>query len=284
MSPSANYQYILPDYNSRVFGMFGGQQKYEESIERLIEFAQIEPDSKVLELCCGTGIATKYIMRYSSNILGVELNPKLVTQARTHLPSYISILTQNGLNSGIKHKNKYDLILCVNGFHYFNPAEFYDLTSGLLAPEGKVVFNVKLGEYERNKPIHYQAYTAYFDALKELFTNYGLHLPSISGLSDRGFINSKFTEESFGDIIGDLYLNRKQINKVLIDNPEAKENYIGYWVQMIQELSLGFGFRPTKDNLYSVIKKHLSPLLEQEEVLAKAELFLEARSLRRAES
>ena len=66
------------DYETSVFGMFGGRDRYEQSIDVFVEFAQIPPWAYVLELCCGTGISTKYILNKVTNpghITAVELNP-----------------------------------------------------------------------------------------------------------------------------------------------------------------------------------------------------------------
>jgi SAM-dependent methyltransferase len=44
---------------------------------------------KVLDLCCGTGRATRFLARNGHQVLGLDLSPSMISQARRHCRSFI---------------------------------------------------------------------------------------------------------------------------------------------------------------------------------------------------
>ncbi len=270
------------NYNQRVFGMFGGKDKYEESIERLVDFAGISRTDQVLELCCGTGISTKYILHQTPHVVAVEPNEKRVAEAQRHLQGQVEILTMNALQLGEEHEQRYERVLCINGFHYFNPENFYSLTRRVTRLGGELVFNVKLHDHLGIRPLHYRAYEAYNAAIEEVYRL--IERKKRHGkVSDRGFLISDYKPEDFNDFLGKEKLFRilyKQINTVLYDTEEAKQNYWGYWVGILKDFFWhGHNYAVSIGVLEEIMQRHLRPLLEslpKEELLGKAELFVKA--------
>jgi ubiquinone/menaquinone biosynthesis C-methylase UbiE len=273
------------NYDQRVFGMFGGKAKYQESIARLVHFSDISGEGHTLELCCGTGISTKHILRRTPNVVAVELNENRVAEARKHLPAGVEVLTRNALQLGKEHEQKYNNVLCINGFHYFNYEEFYRLARRVILPKGHLVFNVKLHDHHGVRPLHYRAYGPYNEAVKEVYKlmNRDKQSKEYPGLSDGGFLDSDFREDDFNDFLGNDKLFRivqKQVNTILYDTEEAKQNYLNYWAGMVKEyFQYGHDFTVNDWNLGDIIRRNFSYLFEdvpKDELLGKAELFVKA--------
>jgi len=142
------------DYEKRVFDMFGGREKYEQGIGEFVKFAQLSRDEETLEICCGTGISTRFILPSVDRLVAVELNRKRMERARSQLPSSVRLLTAKAHHLDPTRDGQYDVIICVNGFYYFKPKEFYDIAARMLKPTGRLLFNVKIHDVQGIRPLH----------------------------------------------------------------------------------------------------------------------------------
>lgn len=276
--------YEAKNYDQTVFAMFGGRDKYEGAIEKLVAFADIQPSESVLELCCGTGISTKYIFQKTKEITAVELNPERMEEARWHLPREVRLIPNDARYLLPKYYGTYDLIICINGFHYFNPPEtFYDTANKMLKPEGRVVFNVKLNNYQGVRPLAERAGKVTGRAFAEILVRIGRINPAYRNvtdeLKDTGFIASEYTEESV-TVPPSLIITRKETNTVWYDSFNAKNIFYNHWYKILK--SFADQHHVHESVIQEAAEEFLSPLVfggEAREKLAKAELFIEARRM-----
>lgn len=273
------------DYDMMVFGMFGGRKKYEESIERLVEFARIDPDERVLEVCCGTGISTGIVLKHAKQLTAVELNQERMERARLALPGSVRLLTTDALHLQPKRKGVYDLVLCINGFSDFDdPQGFYDMADRMLAPNGRLVFNVKLRDYNGVRPMHNAlgatTYQMGVDTIKLKMKLRGDNTTQVYG-HDRGFIETDYTPENFQ--VGQSFQTRRQeVFPLFLEHPY---DVVEYWAEFFCELTgtrkeyLSAGDTYEHPD-YADFKKHFYKQvwsIPVEQRLLKAELFVEAK-------
>lgn len=274
--------YEAKNYDHTVFAMFGGREKYEGAIEKLVAFADIQPSESVLELCCGTGISTKYIFQKTKEITAVELNPERMKEAKWHLPREVRLIPNDVRYLLPEYDGTYDLIICINGFHYFNPPEtFYDIANKMLKPEGRVVFNVKLNNYQGVRPLAERTGKITGKAFIEILIRAGKIHHSYQDihyeLKDTGFIESEYTEENI-TVPKSFIITRRETNTVWYDSIHAKDVFYNHWYNILKFFADQYYIH--ERIIQETAEEFLSPLIfsgEAREKLAKAELFIEAK-------
>ncbi|HEY3918903.1 MAG TPA: protein-L-isoaspartate O-methyltransferase [Stellaceae bacterium] len=116
----------------------GGRYLIEPLVlARLLQFADIGKDDKVLEIGCGTGYATALVARMAATVDAVESEPRLAAAARANLAA-LGIanvaLHEAPLNEGWRAGAPYDVIL-ING----GVGEIPTAVSDQLAEGGRLV-------------------------------------------------------------------------------------------------------------------------------------------------
>ncbi len=91
---SYRYQWLY-DGISRIAALsVGGEPRFRQLA---LEGLTLHPDSKILDLCCGSGQATAYLVQSSHNVTGLDASPLSLNRARTNVPqaSYIEAFAEN---------------------------------------------------------------------------------------------------------------------------------------------------------------------------------------------
>ena len=88
-----------------------------EYVRKLISFLDIAENSIVLDLACGTGVLTPYLLQTSAkSIVGLDISPKMIEVAKTKYDDP-RVLFQSGdfydLNGAYTH------IICYNAYPHF---------------------------------------------------------------------------------------------------------------------------------------------------------------------
>jgi len=80
-----SYQYQwLYDGISRIAALsVGGEARFRQLA---LEGLSIEPDTKVLDLCCGSGQTTQFLVKRSQNITGLDASPLSIRRAKQNVP------------------------------------------------------------------------------------------------------------------------------------------------------------------------------------------------------
>jgi demethylmenaquinone methyltransferase/2-methoxy-6-polyprenyl-1,4-benzoquinol methylase len=80
---SYKYQWLY-DTISRVSALgVGGEKRFRNLALQNLE---IQEDSYILDLCCGAGQTTKFLVKYSHNVIGLDLSPVALNQAKKNVP------------------------------------------------------------------------------------------------------------------------------------------------------------------------------------------------------
>ncbi|MGD1900852.1 MAG: class I SAM-dependent methyltransferase [Geitlerinemataceae cyanobacterium] len=91
---SYRYQWLY-DSISRVAALtVGGEKRF-----RTLAFAdlEIDPDSKALDLCCGCGQATAFLLERSRHVTGLDASPRSIASAQRNVPdaTYVEAFAQD---------------------------------------------------------------------------------------------------------------------------------------------------------------------------------------------
>lgn len=80
-----SYQYQwLYDVISRLAALIvGGEARFRELA---LQGLTIHSDTQILDLCCGSGQATQFLVKYSENVTGLDASPKSLQRARRNVP------------------------------------------------------------------------------------------------------------------------------------------------------------------------------------------------------
>ncbi len=86
------------------------------SFAKLLQLAEIGPDSRVLDVGCGTGYSAAVLARMASDVVALEQDADLVRAASQLLATAVGKVevVQGGLVEGVKDRAPYDVIF-VNG-------------------------------------------------------------------------------------------------------------------------------------------------------------------------
>jgi demethylmenaquinone methyltransferase/2-methoxy-6-polyprenyl-1,4-benzoquinol methylase len=90
---SYKYQWIY-DTISRLAALgVGGETRFRQLA---LQGLEIKPDTAILDLCCGAGQTTKFLVNYSDKVTGLDLSPVALSKAKKNVPeaNYVEGLAQ----------------------------------------------------------------------------------------------------------------------------------------------------------------------------------------------
>ncbi|MCT7973763.1 class I SAM-dependent methyltransferase [Laspinema olomoucense] len=115
---SYRYQWLY-DGISRIAALsVGGESRFRQLA---LQGLTLHPDSKILDLCCGSGQATAYLVQSSHNVTGLDASPLSLNRARNNVPqaSYIEAFAEN-IPLG---DNELDLVHTSAALHEMDPEQ-----------------------------------------------------------------------------------------------------------------------------------------------------------------
>ncbi|NET58522.1 MAG: methyltransferase domain-containing protein [Symploca sp. SIO2E6] len=85
---SYQYQWLYDGISRMAALAVGGEARFHQLP---LQGLQIHPETKVLDLCCGSGQATKFLVKFSNNVTGLDVSLVSLERARTNVPqaSYV---------------------------------------------------------------------------------------------------------------------------------------------------------------------------------------------------
>ncbi len=113
---SYRYQWLYDTVSKIAAIPVGGDYKFRRLFLRDLT---IEPDSKVLDLCCGSGQATEILVQFSQDVTGLDASPKSLDRARRNVPQakYIQAFAEEMPCKD----NQFDLVLTNTAMHEMQP-------------------------------------------------------------------------------------------------------------------------------------------------------------------
>ncbi|HIK36958.1 MAG: methyltransferase domain-containing protein [Geminocystis sp.] len=80
---SYKYQWLY-DTISRLAALpVGGEKKFRQLALKNLNVGR---DSKILDLCCGAGQTTKFLVQCSDNVIGLDISPHAIEKAKKNVP------------------------------------------------------------------------------------------------------------------------------------------------------------------------------------------------------
>jgi demethylmenaquinone methyltransferase/2-methoxy-6-polyprenyl-1,4-benzoquinol methylase len=83
-SLSYKYQWLYDSISRTLALAVGGEKRFRQLALRNLK---INPDTKILDLCCGAGQTTQFLVKYSESVTGLDLSPLAIANAKKQLPS-----------------------------------------------------------------------------------------------------------------------------------------------------------------------------------------------------
>jgi len=80
---SYKYQWLYDTISRLAAIPVGGEKKFRELA--LLDLP-ITKESKILDLCCGAGQTTKFLVNYSTNVTGLDISPLSLEKAKKNVP------------------------------------------------------------------------------------------------------------------------------------------------------------------------------------------------------
>jgi len=110
-----------------------------EVFDDLVELARLAPGSRVLEIGCGTGQATRPLAERGFSILAVELGANLAELARHKLAAYPGVeVVTSSFEDWDPSGELFDAVVSFNAFHWIDPDIRFSKPASVLKPGGSL--------------------------------------------------------------------------------------------------------------------------------------------------
>jgi SAM-dependent methyltransferase len=112
----------------------------EELFDDLVELAGLEPgSSRLLEIGCATGKATRPLLERGFSIVCVEMGPQLAERARRNLAGFPFEIHVDPFEEWECQPEAFDLVYAATAWHWLAPTR-YRKAHALLRPDGHLAF------------------------------------------------------------------------------------------------------------------------------------------------
>lgn len=140
--------------------------RYPEAvIDDLIQLSGLPKGGRVLEIGCGTGVATLPLAQRGYRITAVELGANLAAVARRNLAAFPDVTIETAaFEDWTPVGAPYDLVFAATAFHWLDHAVAVPKIASLLRPGGAVA--IIGGSHVRGGDV------AFFDAVQECYTRW----------------------------------------------------------------------------------------------------------------
>ncbi|MEH2423004.1 MAG: class I SAM-dependent methyltransferase [Nostoc sp.] len=90
---SYRYQWLYDGISRLAALSVGGEARFRQLA---LQGLTINSDTQVLDLCCGSGQTTEFLVRFSQNVTGLDASPKSLQRARQNVPlaSYVEAFAE----------------------------------------------------------------------------------------------------------------------------------------------------------------------------------------------
>lgn len=108
----------------------------EELISDIVELSGIETHSRILEIGCGTGKATRPFAERGYELVCLDIGADLIAIARERLKEFPNISFVKAAFEAWRPEGTFDLIISATAFHWVDPKVRYLKASEVLKPKG----------------------------------------------------------------------------------------------------------------------------------------------------
>jgi SAM-dependent methyltransferase len=104
--------------------------------EDLIRAAQVAPPASLLEIGCGSGIATRVLAAIGFEIVAIELSGDMAAQAKQNLERFPEVKIVRASFEDYERRELFDGVVAFSAFHWLSPDARCRKASSLLRPQG----------------------------------------------------------------------------------------------------------------------------------------------------
>ena len=180
----------------------------------------IEPDMKVLDVGCGTGITSRFMGELGAKVTAVDIADKLVEYACIH-SYHENVFYMTADVTKTKFDTQFDLIVIVDAFEHIERSKIHDFLDILnhVTPKTRVYLNIPDGRFQSYMHEKYPEKLQIVDngyqptELLDLFSEYGfeaVHM-AIYGIdapvqyNEYIFANKKDLNNTYGNYLRKCY-------------------------------------------------------------------------------
>ncbi|QLE54481.1 class I SAM-dependent methyltransferase [Nostoc sp. TCL26-01] len=119
---SYRYQWLY-DAISRVAAIsVGGEARFRQLA---LQELTIHPDTAVLDVCCGSGQGTQFLVKYSQNVTGLDASPLSLRRAKQNVPqaTYVEAFAQKMPFAN----NQFDVVHTSAALHEMEPKQLQEI-------------------------------------------------------------------------------------------------------------------------------------------------------------
>ena len=115
---SYQYQWLYDGISRLAALSVGGETRFHQLP---LQGLKISSDSKVLDLCCGSGQATRFLVQYSQDVTGLDISPVSLERAQRNVPQakYVEALAEEMPFSD----NQFDFVHTSVAMHEMKPIQ-----------------------------------------------------------------------------------------------------------------------------------------------------------------
>ena len=180
------YQKLDPKtYEDHVATLHGGSlETYLDGIRALLDMDSFDPQESILEVCCGTGLGTRELMkRPHRQLVAIDKTAHFVEYAKDRVEfqlfqfrgqpiPYFEVIDVRDFHLPLRHSRyeKFDKMILFNAATEvleLGGINIFEIGERVLQPNGKIMFNIKIKD-ERTT-----AYTGIWDTLARYHNMYG---------------------------------------------------------------------------------------------------------------
>jgi SAM-dependent methyltransferase len=142
----------------------------DELFDDLVELASLAPASRLLEIGCATGKATRALLARGFSVVCVELGARLAAQACTNLGGLPFEVHVEPFETWEAESEAFDLVYAATSWHWIDPALRYRKAHELLRPGGHLAFWSALHAFPEGFDPFFTEIQEVYDAIGESYT------------------------------------------------------------------------------------------------------------------
>lgn len=121
---SYRYQWLYDSISRLAALSVGGEARFRQLA---LQGLTIHSETQVLDLCCGSGQTTQFLVRFSQNVTGLDASPKSLQRARQNVPeaSYVEAFAEKMPFAD----NLFDLVHTSVALHEMQPQQLRKIIS-----------------------------------------------------------------------------------------------------------------------------------------------------------
>ncbi|MFM7886518.1 MAG: class I SAM-dependent methyltransferase [Pseudanabaena sp.] len=134
---SYRYQWFYDTVSAMAALSVGGEARFRKLF---LKDLQINPEAKVLDLCCGAGQATQELVKHFQNVTGLDASPIAIKRAKQNVPQaqYVEAFAENMPFSD----RSFDLVITSTAMHEMESEQLQEIiqeVQRVLTPEGQFI-------------------------------------------------------------------------------------------------------------------------------------------------